>query len=87
MKRTLLSLQEFFSKSGYTAIKSRGRYLQDGLFTVHSDEFRKDAAFRAAYERGIKAGNGLDLQIEWRVHTALWAGSTCLDTAGGVVEW
>src|SRR5471032_2348119 len=40
------------AKAGVGIFRLRGRYAQDGLFTVHSDRFRADAAFRAAYARG-----------------------------------
>ena len=64
----------------------KNRYLQDGLFTVHSDQFRTDRAFRAAYNRGISASHGYDPEFEWRVHIALWAASTCTKAAGNFVE-
>ena len=66
--------------------KVRGRYAQDGLFTLHSDSFRSDPAFRGAYERGIQASNGVDPAFEWRVHIALWAARTALRVNGDFVE-
>ncbi len=62
------------------------RYDQDGLITVHSDHFRQRPAFRAAYARGIQAGNGVDLEFEWRAHVALWAAKTALSAEGDFVE-
>jgi Methyltransferase domain len=64
----------------------RGRYSQDGLFTIHSDHFRNDPAFRAAYDRGLQAAHGIDPAFEWRVHVALWAAQTALRAHGDFVE-
>ena len=64
----------------------RGRYAQDGLFTVHGDHFRADPGFRAAYERGVQAGHGVDPAFEWRVHIALWAARAGLRADGEFVE-
>ena len=61
-------------------------YAQDGLYTIHNDRFRYDPAFRAAYARGVKAGDGVDPRMEWRVHVALWAASIALRTPGEFVE-
>jgi hypothetical protein len=66
--------------------KTRGRYLQDGLFTVHNHHFRDDPEFRAAYARGVKASHGADPQFEWRVHVALWAAAAALRVPGDFVE-
>lgn len=74
------------AKVGVGIFKLRGRYSQDGLFTLHSDHFRDDATFRSAYRRGVKAGNGVDPNIEWRVHIALWAARMGLRVEGDFVE-
>ena len=74
------------AKVGVGIFKLRDRYFQDGLFTVHSDHFRADPAFRAAYARGVKAGHGVDPGFEWRVHVAIWAAQTALRVAGDFVE-
>ncbi len=74
------------ARLGVGIFKIRGRYAQDGLFTVHSDLFRSDPAFRAAYERGIQASHGVDPAFEWRVHIALWAARTALRVDGDFVE-
>jgi len=60
--------------------------MQDGVFTVHSDHFRRSPQFQAAYNRGIAASNGIDPGFEWRVHVALWAASTSLRVTGDFVE-
>ncbi len=62
------------------------RYAQDGIFTLHNDNFRNEPAFRAAYARGIKASLGFDPQFEWRVHVAIWAARTALQVDGAFVE-
>jgi hypothetical protein len=74
------------SKVGLGVFRVQGRYFQDGLFTLHSDYFRADPEFRAAYARGVKAGHGVDPGFDWRVHVALWAAQTALRTEGNFVE-
>src|SRR5277367_4893995 len=71
---------------GMQLMDGHGRYSQDGLFTIHNDYFRTEAAFRKAYARGVKASAGFDPQFEWRVHVALWAGRTALQAEGDFVE-
>jgi len=85
MKRLI---RKALNRAGYVVFNTRSPhgYAQDGLFTMHSDHFRRDEAFRAAYARGVKAGQGLDPKMEWRVHVALWAASTASRTAGDFVE-
>ncbi len=81
-------IRKALNRAGYVVFKTRSpqRYAQDGLFTMHSDHFRRDPAFRAAYARGIKAGQGFDPGMEWRVHVALWAASIASRAAGDFVE-
>jgi hypothetical protein len=74
------------ARFGVAIFNLRGRYAQDGLFTVHSDSFRSDPAFRDAYERGIQASDGFDPMFEWRAHIALWAARTALRVDGDFVE-
>ena len=85
MKRLI---RKALNRAGYVVFNTRSPhgYAQDGLFTMHSDHFRRDEAFRAAYARGVKAGQGLDPKMEWRVHVALWAASTASRAAGDFVE-
>jgi hypothetical protein len=74
------------AKIGIGVVRVRGRYYEDGLFTLHSDHFRADPEFRAAYKRGIQASRGVDPGWEWRVHIALWAARTALRAEGDFVE-
>lgn len=73
-------------RAGYFVVNTRKHYVEDGLFTVHNAHFRSDPVFRAAYQRGVDAGNGVDLHFEWRVHIALWAADCALRVAGDFVE-
>jgi hypothetical protein len=79
-------IKKLSAKAGVGIFNLRGRYAQDGLFTVHSDHFRADPSFRAAYGRGVQASHGVDPGFEWRVHVALWAARTGLRVAGDFVE-
>jgi Macrocin-O-methyltransferase (TylF) len=79
-------IKKAVGRAGYTIINTRRRYCEDGLFTVHSDHFRCHPVFKAAYQRGIEANNGLDPHFEWRVHVALWAASSALAAPGDFVE-
>jgi hypothetical protein len=62
-----------------------GIYSQDGLWTIHSSEFMRDASFRNAYQRGVKAA-GSDYRIHWRAHIALWAAFSGRHLEGDFVE-
>jgi hypothetical protein len=74
------------ARIGVGIFRVRNRYTQDGLFTLHSDHFRADPCFRAAYARGVRASQGVDPAIEWRVHIALWAAETALRVDGEFIE-
>jgi hypothetical protein len=71
---------------GYELVNTRGRYFEDGLYSVHSDSFRRSASFQNAYARGVKASAGVDPRFEWRVHIALWAASNAARLSGDFVE-
>jgi hypothetical protein len=79
-------IKKLSAKAGVGIFNVRGRYAQDGLFTVHNDHFRADPSFRAAYGRGVQASHGVDPGFEWRVHVALWAARTGLRVEGDFVE-
>ena len=72
--------------AGLTIINTRRHYDADGLFTVHNDHFRRDAAYQAAYQRGLEASDGVDPHLEWRAHVALWVASSALGAEGDFVE-
>jgi hypothetical protein len=76
------------NRAGYAVFNTRSPhgYARDGLFTMHRDHFRRDAAFHAAYARGVEASQGFDPKMEWRVHVALWAASMASRVAGDFVE-
>ena len=73
---------------GYVVFNTRSPYgyTRDGLFTMNNDHFRRDEAFRAAYARGVEASRGVEPNMEWRVHVALWAASTASRATGDFVE-
>ncbi len=75
-------------RAGYVVFNTRAGYgyTQDGLFTMHSDHFRRDEAFRRAYRRGVLASGGFDPKLEWRAHVALWAASLAMRAPGDFVE-
>jgi Methyltransferase domain len=73
-------------RCGFVRFDVRRDYAQDGLFTVHNDDFRRDPLFRAAYTRGVEASRGVDPEFDWRVHVALWAAAAALRVPGDFVE-
>ncbi len=80
------ALKGLAGRMGIGVFRLRGKYAEDGLVTMHSDHFRKDPEFRAAYRRGVRASRGIDSGFEWRVHVALWAAQTALRANGDFVE-
>lgn len=74
--------------AGYVVFnqKAPGVYARDGLFTFNNSRFKDDPEFQAAYRRGVQAGGGVDPQMEWRVHVALWAARRALELPGDFVE-
>jgi hypothetical protein len=79
-------IQKALGHAGYIIINQRRHYDWDGLFTVHSDHFRHDPVFKAAYQRGVQANNNVDPHCEWRLHVTLWAASCALVTPGDFIE-
>jgi len=61
-------------------------YWQDGLMSQHNNEFLTKERFLKAYQRGIKAANGIDYKWHWRVHVGLWAAHACSRIEGDYVE-
>ena len=82
------TIRRRLASAGYVYFNTRSReyYAQDSLFTTNSDHFREEPLFRAAYERGVKAGSGVDPHIEWRVRVALWAARLAMRAPGSFVE-
>jgi hypothetical protein len=78
-------IRKALGAAGYVIFRTRNRYIEDGLCTIHNDHFRRDEAFKNAYNRGLKASNGVDPAFEWRVHVALWAAATSLRVPGDFV--
>ncbi|MEI7740988.1 MAG: TylF/MycF/NovP-related O-methyltransferase [bacterium] len=60
-------------------------YNQDGLQSIHNNEFLEDPDFIRAYARGIKAA-GCDYKWHWRVHIGLWAARHCQHIPGDFIE-
>jgi len=79
-------IKKILSAGGFAVFRSRGRFFQEGLFTVHKDHFRQDPRFQEAYLRGLQAIGDPHAKFEWRVHVALWAAATGLRVPGDFVE-
>lgn len=79
-------ITQLLGSAGYVLFNTRYGYARDSLFTSNNDHFLNDPAFQAAYGRGVKASNGVDPQIEWRVHVALWIAKAALRVPGDFVE-
>jgi hypothetical protein len=81
-------IRRALNRAGYVVFRTRRGYgyAQDGLFTVHSGNFRRDERFQRAYRRGVQASSGLDPKLEWRAHVALWAAATAARARGDFVE-
>jgi hypothetical protein len=60
-------------------------YNQDGLATRHNADFMLDPRFIAAYRVAMEnAPNGV--QVQWRVHTAIWCATQAARLSGDFVE-
>ncbi len=70
----------------YMAYRARGAYLQDGLFTVHNSDFRRDDKFTAAYRLGKATGSWGRQEVEWRAYVCCWAAWSVRDKEGDFVE-
>ncbi|MGH9663473.1 MAG: TylF/MycF/NovP-related O-methyltransferase [Bryobacteraceae bacterium] len=81
-------IRKLLSSAGYVVFNTHANrcYARDGLFTANNDHYRNDPVFKAAYARGVAASGGVDPQMEWRVHVALWAARTALRAPGHFVE-
>lgn len=63
---------------------STGVYDCDGLRSIHNHDFEREADFRRAYERGVRAAG--NLYGPWRVHVAIWAAKIAAKLPGDFVE-
>jgi hypothetical protein len=81
-------VREKLESAGYVVFNKRtvGLYAHDGIFTFNNSHFVRDRDFRAAYQRGVLASQGVDPKIEWRVHVALWAARSAVHVRGDFVE-
>ena len=81
-------IRKLLGSAGYVLFNARSRdcYARDSLYTTNNDHFRDDPVFQAAYARGVEASRGVDPQMEWRVHVALWAARNALRLPGDFVE-
>jgi len=85
-------ISHVLKKLGYVLVRSdfslemESLYAEDGLVSRHNSDFQRDPDFVRAYERGLKAAQGIDPKHHWRVHTALWAAGLGLNTEGDFVE-
>jgi len=79
-------LRDALDRAGYVVFNKRYHHVVDGFYTLHSDHFRQDAKFQAAYERGLQASAGVNPHFEWRVHIALWFAAIAMRADGDFVE-
>src|SRR5258708_34978180 len=80
------SIKRVLREFGIGVYRLNGKYVEDGLITVHPGLFREDPCFMQAYARGVRSSGGVDPHFEWRVHAALWAAQTSLLVPGDFVE-
>lgn len=85
-RRLSAAVDRWIRGRGYVPFDIKKYYGEDGLFSLHSDEFRRDPKFIEAYQRGVEAGQGVDPGIGWRVHVALWAARVACRVPGDFVE-
>lgn len=61
-------------------------YAQDGLYTIHNSDFIQNPRFEAAYRFGIQGGRP-NIQVQWRVHVALWLAEQAILLEGDFIEF
>jgi hypothetical protein len=61
-------------------------YDQDGLRSIHNHDFIVDPEFVRAYQRGLRANDGVDNQVHWRLHVTLWVALCASRLPGDFVE-
>ena len=81
-------IRRFIEMAGYTIYKvpesTTAAYSQDGLWSIHNNDFMSEPSFCKAYERGCRAA--CDYKWHWRVHIGLWAAFTASKLGGDFVE-
>lgn len=70
---------------GRTLVQGPLSYNQDGLATQHNADFLRDPRFAAAYAVGIENARP-GVQVQWRVHVALWCADLAARLGGDFVE-
>lgn len=70
---------------GRTLVQGPLTYNQDGLATRHNADFAKDPRFVEAYRVAMEDAPQ-HVQIEWRVHIALWCAAQAIAVEGDFVE-
>lgn len=60
-------------------------YDWDGLTSIHNHDFTVDPAFVKAYQRAVKSA-GWEINIQWRIHVALWAARAASMFDGDFIE-
>jgi len=87
MKAVSSLIKDLFKRCGFILLRDRPYiYNQDGLFSIHNHDFITDPAFIKAYQRGIKASDGVDSLFHWRVHVVLWVAQAASKLPGDFVE-
>ena len=75
---------------GQVTVEPVRQFDADGLITTHNADFLDDAAFRRAYDAGVRTGHRLGapeaLHIEWRVYVCCWAAAHGARLDGDFVE-
>ena len=61
-------------------------YSEDGFSTYHNHTFVNDPKFVAAYDRALKANDGIDHNMRWRAQVAFWVASQAVKLPGAFVE-
>lgn len=66
-------------------INRKPEYAADGIVTIHTCNFREDAQFKEAKMVATKETD-FPYEIDWRLHTALWAAQYCSQLKGDFIE-
>jgi hypothetical protein len=61
-------------------------FVEDGLGTVHNDDFASQPRFQQAYALGKATGSWHDCDLRWRIHVLLWGASWATRLEGAFVE-